>query len=50
MIRRQKVSIPAPNVLPPTPVLMIDYKHEKRRPSLPAPDSAFREFMTSRAT
>ena len=34
----------------PKPVLIIDCKCEKRRPSLPAPDKALRELMTPRVT
>ena len=48
--RLQQASMPAPNLSRPKPVLMIDCRCEKRRPSLPAPDNAFRELMTSRAT
>ena len=33
----------------PKPVLMIDCRCEKRRPSLLSPDNAFREMMTSGA-
>ena len=41
--------MPAPNFSRPKLVLMMDCGCEKRRPSLPAPDSAFRELVTSRA-
>ena len=34
----------------PKPILIIDCKCEKRRPSLLAPDSALRQLITSRAT
>ena len=49
IVRLQKASMPVPNFSRPNPVLMIDCKCEKRRPSLPAPD-AFREFITSKMT
>ena len=49
-IRFQKAPMPAPNFSRPMPVLIIDCKCEKRRQSLPAPDNAFRELMTSGAT
>ena len=41
--------MPAPNFSRPKPVLMIDCRCEKRRPSLLSPDNAFREMMTSGA-
>ena len=44
MICLQKASIPAPFFSRPKSALMIDRKCEKRRRSLPAPDSTFREF------
>ena len=50
----QKVSMPAPSFSRPKPVLTIDCRCEKTRPSLPpslpAPDNAFRELMMSRIT
>ena len=49
IIRLQKASMPAPNFSRPKLVLMMDCRCEKRRPSPPAPDSAFRELITSRA-
>ena len=49
-IHFQKASMPALTFSRPRPVLIIDRKHEKRRPLLPGPDSAVRKLMTSRAT
>ena len=42
--------MPAPNFSRPEPVLIIDYKCENRRPSLPPPDKALQELMASRVT
>ena len=50
IILPHKASMPTPSSSRPTPVLIIDCKCEKRRPSLPAPDKALQELMTSRAT
>ena len=49
MIRLQKALLPAPNFSRPKPVLIITCERKKHRPSLPAPDSAFQEFMTPRS-
>ena len=42
--------MPAPNVLRPNLVLIIDCKCEKRRPSPPTLDNALQGLIASRAT
>ena len=42
--------MPAPIFPLPNPVLVIDWKFEKLRPLLLAPDSVLRELMTSQVT